>query len=258
MNVYLTGIEGMPKLLDCCQGNLMKYFSKKAYADSFHRIYQEHVPTFDAIEQGYNTVVDKDQFLTNMAEALSEYAVQKYEGCKKRGEREHLMMDMNLTLAAFVLPMVLEFHGNSSKPLADRIVEAWKKAFPKSSVQACGYEYIEQGFHKKFCYITTAVCETFGKADDCYELTLLRDYRDHYLMSLPDGESLIQTYYDVAPSIVKHINQRENCREIYRSIWDRYLAPCIAMIEEGRLQECKECYQEMVTGLKEQYFFARR
>ena len=30
MNFYLTGIEGMPKLLDCCGDDPMKYFSKKA------------------------------------------------------------------------------------------------------------------------------------------------------------------------------------------------------------------------------------
>lgn len=29
MNFYLTGIEGMPKLLDCCGDDPMKYFSKR-------------------------------------------------------------------------------------------------------------------------------------------------------------------------------------------------------------------------------------
>lgn len=72
MNAYLTGIEGMPKLLDCCEDDPMQYFKKKTYADSFQKMYQQHITTFDAIEQGYNTVIDKEQFLSNMAEALCE------------------------------------------------------------------------------------------------------------------------------------------------------------------------------------------
>ena len=115
------------------------------------------------------------------------------------------MMDMNLTMAVFVLPMILEFHGNSSVPLSEKVLAAWKQEFPKSTLQAAEYSYIEAGFHKKFCYITTAVCETFGKPDDCYELRLLRTYRDGYLAGTPGGEEMIRKYYDVAPSIVKHI-----------------------------------------------------
>ena len=58
MNAYLTGIEGMPKLLDCCEDDPMQYFKKKTYADSFQKMYQQHITTFDAIEQGYNTLPD--------------------------------------------------------------------------------------------------------------------------------------------------------------------------------------------------------
>ena len=256
MNFYLTGIEGMPKLLDCCGDDPMKYFSKKAYGDSFQRMYQEHLETFDAIEQGYSTVIDKEQFLMNMADALTEYAGKKYDSCTKRTKRDHMMMDLNLTMAAFVLPMVLEYHGTSSEPLAAQMTASWQRRFPKAALKASEYTYIEAGFHKKFCYITTAVCETFGKPDDCYELMLLRDYRDGYLSALPEGDALIHTYYDVAPSIVKHINQRPDRKEIYRSIWDQYLSPCISMIESDQLSECKERYTQMVWDLKEKYFLS--
>lgn len=83
---------------------------------------------------------------------------------------------------------------------------------------------------------------------------LLRDYRDGYLSALPEGDALIHTYYDVAPSIVKHINQRPDRKEIYRSIWDQYLSPCISMIESDQLPECKERYTQMVWDLKEKVF----
>lgn len=253
MNYYLTGIEGMPKLLECC-ADPMPYFKKTAYSDAFHRFYQQNVVTFDAIENGYNSVIDKEQFLENMANALTEYALSRMGACRKKSEKEHMEMDLNMAVAVFVIPMVLEYKGNSSKPLSEKLLASWKKAFPKSNIQAAEFSFVEEGFHKKFCYITTAVCESFGKADDCYELTLLRDYRDTYLASQPDGEELIQEYYDVAPSIVKHINQQETPQEIYLSIWKRYLSPCITMIEDGRMEECRALYQEMVCGLKNEYF----
>ena len=119
MNAYLTGIEGMPKLLDCCEDDPMQYFKKKTYADSFQKMYQQHITTFDAIEQGYNTVIDKEQFLSNMAEALAKYGTEKYNSCTKKSQKERYLMDMNLTMAVFVLPMILEFHGNSSVPLSE-------------------------------------------------------------------------------------------------------------------------------------------
>lgn len=163
-------------------------------------------------------------------------------------------MDLNMSMAVFVIPMVLEYKGNSSKPLSEKLLASWKRAFPKTNLQAAEFSFVEEGFHKKFCYITTAVCESFDKPDDCYELTLLRDYRDTYLASLPEGEALIQEYYDVAPSIVKHINQTETPHQIYRSIWEQYLSPCIQMIEHGRMEECRDLYEEMVYGLKDRYF----
>lgn len=254
MNNYLTGIEGMPRLLDSC-ADPMPDFKRKVYAEAFQKKYQEHVPTFDAIEAGYNSVIDKEQFLTNMAEALAEHGAQLVNRCRRRSEREKTMMDLNLGMAVFVLPMVLEYHGNSSRPLADKLLEAWKKEFPKSNLQAAEFSYIEKGFHKKFCYITTAVCEILKKGDDCYELNLLRDYRDTYLASLPQGEELIRRYYDIAPTIVKHINCRDDAEEIYRSIWDTYLSPCIHMIESSRLESCRERYEEMVLKLQDTYFF---
>lgn len=254
MNYYLTGIEGMPKLLECCEDS-MQYFKRNLYADHFHKLYQMNVQTFDAIENGYNSVIDKEQFLKNMAGALIDCAVGKMAQCKRRSAKDRKMIDLNMEMVTFVFPMILEYKGNSSAPLTDKLVEAWKEAFPKSGIQAATYSEIEQGFHRKFCYITTAVCKTFDKPDDCYELTLLRNYRDTYLSSLPGGREMIQEYYDVAPSVVKHIAQRENADEIYCSIWNNYLSPCIQMIEEGQNDACRDKYEEMVRTLRGEYMY---
>jgi len=102
------------------------------------------------------------------------------------------------------------------------------------------------------CYITTAVCEEDGKPDDCYELTMFRSFRDNWLRSQPDGEALIQRYYDTAPAIVEKINRQPNHSEIYRYLKDTYLSPCLAYIEAGENEKCKELYTAMMEYLFEE------
>ena len=83
------------------------------------------------------------------------------------------------------------------------------------------------------CYITTAICEEFGKPDDCYELTTFRGFRDNWLKQQPDGEMLITRYYDTAPKIVDLINKQPNRTAIYQFINENYLSKCLLYIENG-------------------------
>ena len=52
----------MPKASGLLRDDPMKYFSKKAYGAAFQRMYQEHLETFDAIEQGYSTASIRNSF----------------------------------------------------------------------------------------------------------------------------------------------------------------------------------------------------
>ena len=192
--------------------------------------------------------------ISNMADALAGKAKSEVDGCPKRNARETMMMSLNMQLAVYVFPAILHYKGKSSQPLADAIGKKWKEVFPKSNVRAAEVEFIEKGFQRKFCYITTAVCESLGRADDCYELTLLRSYRDNYLSSTQEGEKAVSAYYDVAPTIVKHINALEDAPSVYQGIYEAYIQPCIRMIEEGKNQECAEKYYEMVCDMKQMYF----
>ena len=103
------------------------------------------------------------------------------------------------------------------------------------------------------CYITTAVCNTLQKPDDCYELTMLRKFRDGWLKAQPNGEGLIRDYYAIAPAIVANIDARNDAQGTYRAIWKNYLSPCLAMLENGRNEECKSMYTRMVLELKKRF-----
>ena len=100
------------------------------------------------------------------------------------------------------------------------------------------------------CFITTAVCQTFHKPDDCYELTMFRHFRDNWLSKQPNGKDMIAEYYVVAPSIVEKIDSSEYPDQVYRKIWKRYLNPCLHYLENRQYEDCRNLYVEMVTKLK--------
>lgn len=100
------------------------------------------------------------------------------------------------------------------------------------------------------CFITTAICNEFGKPDDCYELTTLRKYRDEWLAKQTDGTALIREYYSVAPFLVKMIDRQPDHQKIYRFLNTKYLSNCVSLVEKGLFEACKEAYIQMVEWLK--------
>lgn len=100
------------------------------------------------------------------------------------------------------------------------------------------------------CYITTAICKEYERPDDCYELTLLRGFRDSWLSRQPDGERLIKEYYATAPGIVDFINGLPNSRDIYKKLNDMYLSKCVFFIENKLFNQCKRTYIDMVKYLE--------
>ena len=106
---------------------------------------------------------------------------------------------------------------------------------------------------KSGCFITTAVCNSFSKSDDCYELTQFRWFRDHWLAKQSDGTALIREYYTIAPEIVSQINLKKKSKLIYQWIWNTYLKSCLKMIEKRQYSSCKKMYIKMVKELEKKY-----
>lgn len=255
-NTYLTALHGMETILPSLDRPLDS-FKKKTYSDYFKRYYEAHIQTYTAVEEGYVHAIDKEQYIFNMAEAAVSAPAAQIDRTAKKSKREARLIDTNLCFVVYVFPGILKYGGESAGPLTQEILRMWKERFPETNLSCATFEEIEAGFHRKFCYITTAVCECFQKPDDCYELTLLRNYRDGYLMSQPEGEEIIHEYYDVAPTIVKRINRSTDKMAVYQMIWEKYLQPCIHMIENGEEEDCKELYIQMVRELQEEYFYQK-
>ena len=121
-----------------------------------------------------------------------------------------------------------------------------------------GYRTVQQTHtqnsgKKGLCFITTAVCEHYGKPDNCYELTVLRDFRDNWLNMQEDGEELIKEYYRIAPDIVSEIDKSSDRENEYQRILQVYLEPCIKLIELSAYHACKKLYMQMVYELENKY-----
>lgn len=97
-----------------------------------------------------------------------------------------------------------------------------------------------------FCFITTAVCEYMGKADNCAELQTMRKFRDEWLAFQPGGQELIERYYEIAPGIVKRLKASPLYAYYCKCLWDEYLSVCLEMISRGEYEECRKHYTEMV------------
>ena len=103
------------------------------------------------------------------------------------------------------------------------------------------------------CYLTTACVEARGLPDDCEELTILRNFRDHWLKKQPGGAEKIAEYYATAPRIVAEVNKRTDAREIWNGLYDSLVAPCVQMIQRGEMEQARERYKKTALELKEQF-----
>lgn len=112
-----------------------------------------------------------------------------------------------------------------------------------------GYSHKSSG-----CFITTAVCNYLNKPDDCYELTTLRSFRDDWLVFQPEGETLVEEYYKIAPVIVERIDCEPNKDSIYSYVWNTYIKNCLVFIENNDKIKAKSLYIEMVNELKSKYY----
>lgn len=103
------------------------------------------------------------------------------------------------------------------------------------------------------CFVTTAVCLTMGKPDDCEELTVMRKFRDDWLRHRPGGAEQIEEYYKIAPGIVKKIDAESNRKAIYEGIYWEYIVPCVDNAEKGNYSVTRRVYTDMLDRLKHQY-----
>ncbi|MDD6182756.1 MAG: hypothetical protein PUB25_03410 [Lachnospiraceae bacterium] len=232
----------------------MTNFKKNTYEAAFLEYTEQYEEVLQHLEDVYIYTDIQEELLKSVAKEFVDAAAMEIERQPKKRRKDRLLSDYNMTMVVYVIPALQKKNPVSGKAYAEAILTEWKRQFPRTNLHAVTYEEIQEGFQQRYCYITTAVCLSLQKPDDCMELQLLREYRDGYLMDLEEGETVIKEYYDVAPTIVKHINRQSNASEIYRNIYDSYLSECIRLLQMGEKDACKQIYTDMVYDLEEKFF----
>lgn len=102
------------------------------------------------------------------------------------------------------------------------------------------------------CFITTACVEAAGLPDDCFELQILRKFRDEYVRLLPDGEVILKAYYSKAPGIVKAISQSDSANDEYLRMF-REVREAIRHILAGHNKKALDTYKQLVQRLLTTY-----
>ena len=103
------------------------------------------------------------------------------------------------------------------------------------------------------CFLTSACVEAKGLADDCRELTVLRNFRDSYLKNKEHGCDDICEYYHIAPVIVEKIKQLSNSVEVFEKIYNELVMPCVTLIDNKREEDAYTRYKDYVKKLQIEY-----
>lgn len=233
-------------------------FKAKSYESVFMNCYEKYEKTFEELENLCADAAEEErmELVKEAAGVIPDYARGKMQALPKR-KKEGAKIDYNLSMAVYVVPAMNYGRNKYCPEIAKEMVRLWNEGDVTTlKLGNATYEDISSGFKRKLCYITTAVCESRNKPDDCYELTLLRSYRDRYLLNMEEGRKLVDEYYEIAPGIVSIIEMHKDAKTIYESIYKDYLLPCISDIENGQNELCKERYVEMIRTLQKKYLYS--
>ena len=243
---YAAALE---KLASCVKN--YPGYQKKILRNEFEEAFQTYAagcePVFRQLDQGVQgTAAERTALLQAAADRLIDELAHGWEN-------RRMQEDDKVIIAIFLVPLMRKLKLDCGEAFCEILQKTWVERYPKSPFYLGSYEDIAGGFRKKLCFITTAVCEAAGKPDDCAELTAFRAFRDGWLMEQPDGRTLVEEYYNIAPGIVACIDLCADREQVYDSLRKKYLEPCYAMLTGKDPAGCKKRYTEMVRTLERTY-----
>ena len=103
------------------------------------------------------------------------------------------------------------------------------------------------------CFISSACVRSQGLNDDCRQLVVLRALRNSMIEQDEDFRELVLEYYRKAPQIVSAIDTLENSSEVYEWLYHNLVERCVALYEEGAIDEAIAVYKEIFKQLEEAY-----
>ncbi len=260
--------ENIPERLEALRPRLLKsvtaypdYYKKLGKKDFFRAFEtyenenRELLRELDLLSSGAPQGLEQSvrELCKTLTADLEEHMAQD-KRWKNKSRRSDVIFECKVVMAIFLTPTVRKMRLNCAESFRTELHKAWMERFPKEEWTPGDYEVIESGYKKrKWCYITTATCRSEGKPDDCPELAAFRAFRDGWLTE-QGCQGLIDEYYEKAPGIVACIDLCDEPASCYEEIRSDWLAPCYAALKDGRMEECKNIYINMVRALEKRYY----
>jgi len=91
-----------------------------------------------------------------------------------------------------------------------------------------------------------------GLANNCLELSVLRNFRDKILLLDPLGRIAVMEYYKVAPEIVQSIKERSNSKKIWHSVYGD-IRKAVSLVLAGDFERAFDHYKQTTLKLKNRY-----
>lgn len=85
-----------------------------------------------------------------------------------------------------------------------------------------------------------------GRPNDCYELQILRRFRDEHLLATDEGIRLVEEYYDIAPRLVPLLDDPTAASRTWSGIQET-----IDHIEAGAFERAIETCRRIVVELED-------
>ncbi|MCI1965202.1 MAG: hypothetical protein LKJ17_03590 [Oscillospiraceae bacterium] len=219
----------------------------KHYADVFETYRGAVLPALHAYLQ------EEADYGDQAAELFASALFDGFEREERAARRNSMRtFDLRISITSLLIPAILDLNVPAADRLADLFLQKWN-AVHKKPLGKAKVADIQDGFRKKLCFITTAVCTELGKGDDCEELQALRLYRDGYLSQIPEGKRKIEEYYLFAPLIVQSVETSGNAKAEWNRIYREYLFPCLSALKHHRPEECGKRYETMMCELEQKW-----
>ena len=85
-------------------------------------------------------------------------------------------------------------------------------------------------------------------------ITLLRNFRDTFLIRQESGAGDIAHYYKTAPLIVSAINNLPTASQIWIDLYETLVLPCVDLIKQDNLDAAYEKYKNIALRLEKEYY----
>lgn len=234
--------------------NALDVFSRQKYPERFNEYYLEIQKSLIHLDGAYGAYSgDKSELIKQYAEIFANKVKRGVNVDEFKQVKNNDYDKVIYLYVAFAVPAILKFKAEYSDELADDLLLTWNRENKKQKLGKATFDTLNNGFRRKWCFITTAVCNTLEKPDDCFELNSFRNFRDNYLVNQPGGREQIQEYYIIAPLIVNAINSSPDKDDIYREIWSKHLSKCLEHYKHSEFEKCRKEYADMVGILREKW-----